>query len=208
MSKKENTFTGKGREAIPNAAFRIMTAIMKLTDLLFNSSAKNIKALDLRSGQTVIDYGCGPARYIKDASAIVGENGKVIAIDIHPLAIKNVNNKISKYKLTNVETVLASGYNTGLADETADVVYALDMFHMIEQPNELLNELARLVKTDGRVIIEDGHQPRAETKLKIENAEVLTIIRETKSFVECKKTKNYKNATSRGEMFSNVTIEL
>lgn len=187
MSKIENTFTGKGKEFIPDVAFKVMTAMMRLTDFIFSSSAKNIKALDLKAGQTVIDYGCGPARYIKNASDIVGKNGKVIAIDIHPLAIKNVQNKISKYHLTNVEMVLASGYNTGLETGIADVVYALDMFHMIENPKELLMELARLVKTDGRVIIEDGHQSRAETKLKIENSEALKIIRETKTFVECKR---------------------
>jgi ubiquinone/menaquinone biosynthesis C-methylase UbiE len=183
---KKNTLTGKGKEFIPDVAFKVMTAMMKLSDLLFNSSARNIKALDLKPGQTVIDYGCGPARYVKNASDIVGKNGKVIAIDIHPLAIKNVENKIRKYQLTNVEVVLASGYDTGLEAGIADVVYALDMFHMIENPTELLNELARLVKTDGRVIIEDGHQSRMETKWKIEKSKYLIIVRETKSFVECK----------------------
>jgi ubiquinone/menaquinone biosynthesis C-methylase UbiE len=184
---KKNSLTGKGQEAIPNVAFRVMTAMMRLMDILFNSSARNFKTLGLSPGQTVIDYGCGPARYIKNASDMVGKNGRVIAVDIHPLAIKNVQNKIRKYQLTNVETVLTTGYNTGLNPETADVVYALDMFHMIEQPKELLFELARLVKKEGRVIIEDGHQPRAETRKKIESAGVLKMVGETNTFVECKR---------------------
>ena len=160
---------------------------MKLRDFFTNYAEKNIKNLNLERGQTVIDYGCGPARYIQSASRIVGETGEVIAIDIHPLAIKKANERIKKHSLLNAKAVLANGYDTSLPDETADVIYALDMFHMIEDPKELLSELARLVKPEGRVIIEDGHQPRAETKTKIENSECFEIINETKSFVECMK---------------------
>jgi len=188
-NKVESFMTGKGREKIPNFAFRGMAFIMKLMDLFTNYSSRNIRNLNIKSGQTVIDYGCGPARYIKDASRMVGASGKVFAIDIHPLAIKNVNDKIKKYKLSNVHATLATGYKTDIESEIADVVYALDMFHMIEQPKELLTELGRLVKMDGRVIIEDGHQPRSETKLKIEDSKIFKILRETKSFVECIKIK-------------------
>lgn len=187
--KVESLMTGKGREKIPNLAFRGMTFIMKLMDLFTNYSSRNIRMINIKSGQTVIDYGCGPAIYIKDASRMVGTSGKVIAIDIHPLAIKNVNDKIKKYKLSNVNATLATGYKTDIESEIADVVYALDMFHMIEQPKSLLTELGRLVKMDGRVIIEDGHQPRSETKMKIEDSKILKIVRETKSFVECIKMK-------------------
>ncbi len=178
---------GKKIERIPNIAFRIMTFVMTLVDLIENYSSKNFKTLDLKYGQTVIDYGCGPARYIEKASKTVGELGKVIAVDIHPLAIKNVKARIKKHQLKNVEAVLASGYTTTIDSKIADIVYALDMFHMIQQPDELLKELTRLIKDNGIIIIEDGHQSRNETKQKIENAGILNIIEETKSHVKCKK---------------------
>lgn len=178
---------GKKIERIPNIAFRIMTFVMTLVDLIENYSSKIFKTLDLKYDQTVIDYGCGPARYIEKASKIVGELGKVIAVDIHPLAIKNVKARIKKHQLKNVEAVLASGYTTTIDSKMADIVYALDMFHMIQQPDELLKELTRLIKDNGIIIIEDGHQSRNETKQKIENAGILNIIEETKSHVKCKK---------------------
>jgi ubiquinone/menaquinone biosynthesis C-methylase UbiE len=184
---KKNVLSGKNREAIPNGAFHVMTLIMKLMDILLNSSRKNFKTLGLKPEQIVIDYGCGPARYIQIASRTVGKSGKVIAVDIHPLAIKKVRAKIKKYKLTNVEAVQAKKYNTPLITGAADVVYALDMFHMVEQPNELLKELSRLVKNDGTIIIEDGHQPRSETIQKIEKSGLLRIMQETKSHVKCQK---------------------
>ncbi len=177
----------KNRESIPNIAFKAMTLIMKLMDIFGQYSRKNFETLELKSGQTVIDYGCGPARYIEFASNAVGKAGKVIAVDIHPLAIAKVKEKIKKQKLSNVEANLAEKYTTSIRAEIADVVYALDMFHMIEQPNELLKELSRLVKKDGTIIIEDGHQSRTDTIQKIEKFGILKIVQETKSHVKCQK---------------------
>ena len=181
-------FCGKGREMIPNIAFRIMSAIMTLMDVFGQYSRRNFETLDLKSGHTVIDYGCGPARYIRSASRAVGTSGQVIAVDIHPLAIKKVKTAIDKYKMSNVEAILSVGYHVPIADETADVIYALDMFHMVEQPNEFLLELHRLLKQDGVIIIEDGHQPRSETIRKIKEVRKFDIIKETKSHVRCQKT--------------------
>ena len=182
-----NFLSGKNRELIPNAAFKAMTLIMKLMDIFGHYSRKNFETLGLKPGQTVIDYGCGPARYIEFASNAVGKAGSVIAVDVHPLAVAKVKGIIAKKKLSNVEAVLAIKYTTSIEAGTADIVYALDMFHMIEQPVELIKELSRLVKKDGTIIIEDGHQPRTDTIQKIENSGLVKIIQETKSHVKCQR---------------------
>ncbi|WP_320041612.1 class I SAM-dependent methyltransferase [uncultured Desulfobacter sp.] len=185
--KLSDRFSGKDRESMSNLGFNAMTLFMKLMDIVGGHSRKNFQSLGLKAGQTVIDYGCGPARYIGFASNAVGEKGKVFAVDIHPLAIAKVKEKIEKLSLTNVEAVFAENYTTPLNSETADVVYALDMFHMVEKPEDFLNELSRLVKKEGVIIIEDGHQPRTTTIQKIEQSGCLKIIQETKSHIKCQK---------------------
>lgn len=187
--KTGEILSGKNRENIPDIAFHLMAATMKLMDVFVKHSDKNFKTLDLKPGQTVIDYGCGPARYIKNASEAVGKKGKVFAVDIHPIAVEKVRAKIKKYNLTNVEAVHADGYSTPLDSGIADVVYALDMFHMIEKPTPFLEELARLLKLEGTLIIEDGHQPRAESIGKINAAGFLKIVGENKYHLRCQKEK-------------------
>lgn len=177
---------GKGREFIPNSIFRMMTFTMKTMDFFTQQSNKHFKTLGLKKNQVVVDYGCGPARYIKNASQAVGKNGKVYAVDIHPMAIQHVEKIISKHNLENVESVLAKGYSCPIPDNTSDVVYALDMFHMVRNPGELLYELARIVKPDGKVIIEDGHQPRKETMKKINSAGIFSVISQNKHHVVCR----------------------
>ncbi|MFW5773443.1 MAG: class I SAM-dependent methyltransferase [Tangfeifania sp.] len=175
----------KGREYIPGFFFNLMTLSMKIVDVLTNYSSKHFRTLKLNENQVVVDYGCGPARYIRAASQAVGKNGKVYAVDIHPMAIRDVKRKIKKYDLKNVEALLADGNSCPISDKTADVVYAIDMFHMVNQPEDLLKELHRIVKPEGKVIIEDGHQPREKTLDKIQKTGYFTIKEENKFHVVC-----------------------
>ena len=120
----------------------------------------------------------------------MGDSGKVIAVDIHPLAINNVKKKVIKHNLSNVETVQCRGYDTSIDNEVADVVYALDVFHMIEQPALFLEEISRLSKKEGIIIIADGHQPRSTTLSKIEKSTFLEVLHQNKFHVYCKKRLN------------------
>ena len=80
---------------------------------------------------------------------------------------------------------MVNGYTCELNDNTADIIYALDMFHMIKNPALFLKELNRLIKKDGFLIIEDGHQLRSKTKKKIESSGVWSIVEETKDYLKC-----------------------
>jgi ubiquinone/menaquinone biosynthesis C-methylase UbiE len=135
---------------------------------------------------TVVDYGCGPGRYTTRFAQLVGERGKVYAVDIHELAIKAVKAKRARLGLQNVVPVLAQGYDCGLPDHIADVVCALDMFFGIQQPSGFLTELKRITRPDGVLIIDDGHQPRVATKKKILASGVWTIAEETSDHLKCK----------------------
>ena len=159
--------SGKGKEYIPGTAFHLMTFVMALMDLFANHAKKTFEKLGVTTGMTAVDYGCGPARYIRFASTAVGRKGQVFAVDIHDTAIAKANKVIRKYNLKNVTPVKAIGYNCRLDDDTADLVYALDIFHMIENPNAFLAELERITKPSGRMIMCDGHQSRQKTLKKI-----------------------------------------
>lgn len=135
---------------------------------------------------TVVGYGCGPGRYTTEFAKLVGDGGKVYALDIHDLAIEAVEAKIDKMGLKNVNPVLAVGYHCPLHDETADMVCALDMFFSIQDPTTFLGELKRITKAEGLLIIDYGHQKRPITKKKIENSGHWEILEEKKDHLKCK----------------------
>jgi len=72
------------------------------------------------------------------------------------------------------------------SDNVADVVCAIDMFFTIKKPSEFLAELKRIIKKDGILIIDDGHQPRSVTKNKIADSGLWEILEETKDHLKCK----------------------
>ncbi len=152
---------------------------------------RRVQTFGITEGMTVIDYGCGPARYTPRYAKLVGDRGKVYAVDIQELAIKAVKKKIAKYHLTNVEAKIAHGYNSGLPDHIADRVTALDMFFAVPDPTAFLKEIYRITKKDGFLIIDEGHQSREAAKQKIENSSVWEIVAETKDHLTYRPSEGY-----------------
>ena len=91
-----------------------------------------------------MDHGCGSGRYVRKAASLEGETGRVYAVDRDSPAIKFVNSPTKRNRLSNVEAIKVSGYNCPLLDDTADLIYALDVFHMVGEPTIFLGELRRL----------------------------------------------------------------
>ncbi len=143
-----------------NLHFKIMAFTFKLRDFLL--PRKNIlKEAGIKPGFHVLDYGCGPGSYTTAAAELVGGSGKVYALDIHPLAIQMVRDIVSKNKLINVETIL-SDCKTGLQDNSVDVVLLYDIFHGLSDPNGVLQELHRVLKSDGLLSFSDHHMKEQE----------------------------------------------
>ena len=173
-------------EKMSDSAFRMMTLIFKVVDLIFPYIKKRVKKFGIEEDMTVVDYGCGPGRYATRFAELVGEKGKVYALDIHELAIEAVRKKIEKDNLSNIKPILIEGYDSTLPDNVADVVCAIDMFWIIKNPTKFLTELKRIIKRDGTLIIDDGQAPREETKKKILDSGIWNIVEETKDHLKCK----------------------
>jgi len=140
---------------MPNFAFAMMSAMFKVRDFL-SPRREVLEEAGLKPGFRVLDYGCGPGAYVVDAAEMVGERGKVYALDIHPLAIKRLQNIAHKRRLANVETI-CSNCRTGLPDNSVDVVLLYDVFHVLSDPDAVLAELHRVLKRNGTLSFSDHH---------------------------------------------------
>lgn len=143
--KIKDAACGKDMDRMPSFAFKFMSFMFVIRDLLIPPE-KKLKNFGIRPGHVVIDYGCGPGGYIRAASQMVGDTGFVYAVDLHELAVDAVNKRARKYGLHNVRAVLANDYHCDIENNCADVIYALDMFHMVKEPDRLLKELRRMIK--------------------------------------------------------------
>ena len=178
------------KERMSNLSFKLMNLIFRIMDFVYPYIDKRVKKFKILPGMTVVDYGCGTGRYTTRFVKLVGEQGKVFAVDIHEMAVETVNKRVEKYRLKNVEVLLAKGYDSALPDNIADVVCAIDMFHIIKNATEFLAELKRISKNDGVLVIDDGHQRRNTTKSSILQSGHWHIIEENPDHLKCKPSKN------------------
>ena len=182
----EQSLHQRSAERMSDVSFKLMNLTFNLIDLFSPYVEKRAWSFGVQPGMTVVDYGCGPGRYALHFSEIVGNSGTVFAVDIHELAIKAVKEKAARYGRNNIRPVLVHGYKTGLPDAIADRIFALDMFFGIRQPTEFLSELKRLIKPDGILVIDDGHQPREATRRKILDSGLWQIESESKDHLGCR----------------------
>ena len=155
-------------------AFRLMTLTYKLRDL-FQNPRRSLEKARLTKGMSVVDYGCGPGSFTIPVAELVGREGKVFALDIHPLAITTVKQKTSRKGLQNVETVLVRGYDTGIEASSIDRVLLIDTIHLIDDPDALFREIHRMLKPDGLLFMEKGHMAMSEQKSIVEKAGLFKI---------------------------------
>jgi len=117
---------------------------------------QNWRRFDLvQEGQTFLDYGCGTGFFTIAAASIVGVKGKVYALDCFPRQLGIVEKRSGKKGLTNIETIL-SECEIDLPDECIDVAWMCDVFHEIERRRAVLEEIHRVLKEEGVLVIYDG----------------------------------------------------
>ena len=142
---------------MPDMFFRGMSAMFKIRDL-FKPRSVLLDEVPLIPGDTVIDYGCGPGSYICELSKRVGAEGHVVAIDIHPLAIKSVNDLSIQHKLPNVTALLTDGIHLPeLTDSSVDAVILFDVFHLLGDQQSVLKEIRRVLRSSGTLFVNDPH---------------------------------------------------
>jgi ubiquinone/menaquinone biosynthesis C-methylase UbiE len=158
--------------------FRLMAVEFKIRDAL--KPRKNIiDEVGIKQGFKVLDYGCGPGGYVLPVSELIGETGKLYALDVLPVAIDMVKNIAKKNNLKNVETII-SDCDTRLPNDSIDVVLLYDTFHDLENQNAVLQEIHRVLKPNGTLSFSDHHMEEADITSAITNQNLFRLSRKGK----------------------------
>jgi ubiquinone/menaquinone biosynthesis C-methylase UbiE len=168
-----------------NLGFRTMAFTFKIRDF-FKPRKDIVKEVGIKEGFRALDYGCGPGSYVTAVAELVGKTGKVYALDIQPIAIEMVKKIVARKGLTNVEAIL-SDRETGLPDDSMDRVLLYDVFHDLPDPDGVLEELHRVLKSDGLLSFSDHHLKEDEIVSSLTSTKLFTLLRkgqETYSFMK------------------------
>jgi len=171
------------KESMSNTEFKMMQGFMAFLDHVHYYIGAKAAAFGIRGGMTVVDYGCGPGRYTTEFARLVGGQGSVYAVDILDIALRETEKKLKKSGIQNVILKLANGYDTGVPDKAADMVFAIDMFHHVADADAFLREIRRISKPDARLIFSGGHQSKAAMKERIASTGLWFLADENNGFL-------------------------
>lgn len=158
----------------PNLHYELMALSYKFRDF-FLPRLNILKEVGIEPGFHVLDYGCGPESYMAPLAELVGESGKIYALDIHPLAIQKVQDIAARKGLGNIETI-HSDHATGLENGVIDVVLLYDTYHDLTDPDCVLEELHRVLKPNSVLSFSDHHMKKEEIRSQITKKQPLCLI--------------------------------
>jgi len=122
---------------------------------------KVMKEIGIASGQHIVDFGCGTGIYDLIISNIIGDRGKIYAIDSDEKGLlKELLQEIKKLNIKNIEIIKTSGeMEFPIKDNSIDVVLFYDILHLMneDQRDALFKESFRVLKKNGMLSYHATH---------------------------------------------------
>ena len=109
----------------------------------------------IKKGDTVIDLGSGAGNDVFVARAIVGEEGKVIGVDMTREMIAKAEQNNSKLGYKNVEFRFGDIEAMPLENNLADVVVSNCVLNLVPDKQKAFNEIYRVLKSGAHFCVSD-----------------------------------------------------
>jgi len=106
------------------------------------------KNINLYNKEVFVDIGCGDGSITSELAKIY-KFKKSIGVDVENWFDTYTN------KDKNIELVITDGKTINIKDNSVDVILCNHVLHHIENLDDMLNEIARIIKKDGILIIKE-----------------------------------------------------
>ena len=109
-----------------------------------------VKSIGLKKNDVIADFGAGSGYYTKRLAPLCS---LVYAVDIQREMLKINKNNMMRNKVDNVAFILGSDKVTNLPDQSLDYLIMVDVYHELEYPYEIMQDIHRAMKLNGQVIL-------------------------------------------------------
>lgn len=112
----------------------------------------------IHPGSTVVDLGVGNGYFLSELVKMVGVAGTVYACDIQKGLIESVGELVREKGWENVRPVwcdIDEERGTTIPEQTADVAVLVNTFFQLENKEQAIVEIARILKDGGRLLVVD-----------------------------------------------------
>ena len=125
---------------------------------MFTDPIKNLEDFGVEPGMRIADLGCGAGFYTLPAAKLVGESGKIYAVEVQKDLLEKVKGEADKEGLSNIEYIwgdIETPNGTKIGSNTVDAVILSNILFQVEDRDGTVAEVARVLVPGGRVLCID-----------------------------------------------------
>lgn len=141
-------------------------------------------AIGIRPGMVGAEIGAGRGRYVVQLAVRVGESGKIYAEDIDAAALRYLEGRCARWRLTNVETIVGDVTDPKLPEGELDFIFVISAYHHFADPTALLRNARASLKPDGMLAIGEWLRSTSPEKLEAEMIAAGYRLERTETFLE------------------------
>jgi ubiquinone/menaquinone biosynthesis C-methylase UbiE len=121
----------------------------------YREPGRTLALLDIRPGMRVLELGPGSGLFTIEAARLVGEQGRLVCVDLQMAMLRPLKQDIRDLGLDNVFLQAATAERLPLSDASFDLVLAIAVLPMLRHKSQALGELRRVLKPGGVLAVSE-----------------------------------------------------
>ncbi len=126
-----------------------------LNEIYNSSSLIFFQDCNIPKGARVLELGCGIGLMSQCFALAVGDNGYVLATDISEDQLQLARSLLPKESISNLEFRQLSAFEIDTLNQQFDVICARFLLVHLQNPQQLIQKIKKILKPGGKLIIED-----------------------------------------------------
>lgn len=109
--------------------------------------------LEPRPGERILEVGPGTGYYTGTVAQAIEPSGTLHAVDVQPEMVEHLRTQLRQEENSTVEPIGGDARSLPYPDDTFDAAYLVLVLGEIPDQERTLNELERVLKPDGRLVV-------------------------------------------------------